>query len=125
MSSGSSRAESAVEPTRSKNITVSWRRSACGDRRVGRRGGCRAGSRRAAIAFSSRLRWPSGNPELLEVRLAQLGQDLRVDRLGAEGFVVLLQAQAPEPGPDVHGPSRPQVSARTSLTAASGTSALR
>ena len=28
MSSGSSRAESAVEPTRSENITVSWRRSA-------------------------------------------------------------------------------------------------
>jgi Domain of unknown function (DUF892) len=28
MSSGSSRAESAVEPTRSQNITVSWRRSA-------------------------------------------------------------------------------------------------
>ena len=27
-SSGSSRAESAVEPTRSQNITVSWRRSA-------------------------------------------------------------------------------------------------
>src|SRR4249920_3754981 len=28
MSSGSSRAESAVEPTRSQNMTVSWRRSA-------------------------------------------------------------------------------------------------
>src|SRR5215471_4991333 len=28
MSSGSRRAESAVEPTRSQNITVSWRRSA-------------------------------------------------------------------------------------------------
>ena len=28
MSSGSSRADSAVEPTRSQNITVSWRRSA-------------------------------------------------------------------------------------------------
>ena len=27
-SSGSSRAESAVEPTRSQNMTVSWRRSA-------------------------------------------------------------------------------------------------
>ena len=28
MSSGSSRADIAVEPTRSQNITVSWRRSA-------------------------------------------------------------------------------------------------
>jgi hypothetical protein len=28
MSSGSSRTDSAVEPTRSENITVSWRRSA-------------------------------------------------------------------------------------------------
>ena len=30
MSSGSSRAESPVDPTRSQNITVSWRRSARG-----------------------------------------------------------------------------------------------
>src|ERR671932_163898 len=38
-SSGSRRAESAVEPTRSQNITVSWRRSAEGFRADGKADG--------------------------------------------------------------------------------------
>src|SRR5215469_10061661 len=42
-SSGSSRVASAVEPTRSQNITVSWRRSAASLRgAVDRAGGCGA-----------------------------------------------------------------------------------
>src|SRR6516164_1646982 len=43
-SSGSSRAESAVEPTRSQNTTVSWRRSA-----VWWEGGSKAGARELAL----------------------------------------------------------------------------
>jgi hypothetical protein len=40
MSSGSSLTDSAVEPTKSQNMTVSWRRSAlsCAGGRSGRRG---------------------------------------------------------------------------------------
>ena len=55
MSSGSSREDSAVEPTRSQNITVSWRRSAELARRAPRRttasGGREEDALKAAIAF--------------------------------------------------------------------------
>ena len=59
------RADSAVEPTKSENITVTWRRSASDLAEVvlgGGRSG-RASSRQdyqsSAIARSSRRRWPS------------------------------------------------------------------
>ena len=65
-SSGSSRAASAVEPTRSQNITVSWRRSApspIDGRRTDQRSLLRpVGEASVAIAFSSRLRCPSTTP---------------------------------------------------------------
>ena len=51
-SSGSSWAESAVEPTRSQNITVSWRRSASGTSRLAGGGELAATARGKA--------WPSG-----------------------------------------------------------------
>src|SRR5713101_3867244 len=58
-SSGSSRADKAVEPTRSQNITVSWRRSAVGEAGAGQvtldAGSDRTGSVRAAA--------PSGVPQ--------------------------------------------------------------
>ena len=62
-SSGSSVADSAVEPTRSTNITVSCRRSAASAaaRGVGL-GGAAAATPRPAIALSRRLRCPSGTP---------------------------------------------------------------
>ena len=66
MSSGSSRADNAVEPTRSQNITVSWRRSAAsvdegvGDGPLGSATIC-AGPK-LAIALRSRLRSPKGTP---------------------------------------------------------------
>src|SRR6516162_9765825 len=41
-SSGSNRADSGVEPTRSQNITVSWRRSAVSERGGGGAGGAGA-----------------------------------------------------------------------------------
>ena len=59
MSSGSRRAESSVEPTRSQNITVRWRRSAS------RRSSCSSadsGRLNSAIARSILRRWPSRTP---------------------------------------------------------------
>jgi hypothetical protein len=68
-SSGSSRADKAVEPTRSQNITVSWRRSAVFSRgpTSGAIGAliCSAVGAlvpNALMAFNNRLRGPSGMP---------------------------------------------------------------
>src|SRR6516165_9254905 len=63
-SSGSMRTESVVEPTRSANITVTWRRSAVSwvfgsDTATGIEEGASGAAVRAAIASSSFLRWPS------------------------------------------------------------------
>ena len=61
-SSGSMRAESAVEPTRSENITVTWRRSAVVRLRLPINAGCGetgAAPASSAIASSSFLRWPN------------------------------------------------------------------
>ena len=94
MSSGSSRAASSVEPTRSTNITVSCRRSAS-------RGGAgrwpaslvlpsrSAGSRRAAIALSSLLRWPSGTPSSSQILIVEVREDLMVDRVLGEDRRIL------------------------------------
>src|SRR5215468_6044843 len=59
MSSGSSRAESAVEPTRSQNMTVRWRRSA-----PGRRAAVNSAWFSPAMARSILRRWPSRTPSL-------------------------------------------------------------
>src|SRR5215475_3686847 len=63
-SSGSMAVESAVEPTRSANITVTWRRSAVSwvfgsVTATGIEEGASGAAVRAAIAFNSFLRWPS------------------------------------------------------------------
>src|SRR5262249_41756677 len=69
MSSGSRRAERAVEPTRSQNITVSWRRSAEGV-------GCaRAGAVTAGVAVAPA---PSA-----VIALPQFEQNLAPGRLPA------------------------------------------
>src|SRR5271167_4676773 len=57
-SSGSNRVESAVEPTRSQNITVSCRRSAVWATAAGT-GAASTSLRNAAIAASSFRRWPT------------------------------------------------------------------
>ena len=67
MSSGSSRADIAVEPTRSQNITVSCRRSAASVRRLtGQRGPSASAAvsvePRLAIALRRRLRCPKDTP---------------------------------------------------------------
>ena len=71
-SSGSIRAESAVEPTRSENITVTWRRSAV-SWGFGSAGGdsrrCRSASDRASSPDGRSIfrRCPSRDAEFLEV----------------------------------------------------------
>ena len=59
-------------------------------------------SRRLSAALSSRLRSPSETPELLQVGVGQVGQDVHADVAAAEGGRVPLQAQAAQPVPDVH-----------------------
>ena len=56
MSSGSIRADSAVEPTRSQNITVSWRRSAAVDGASPVGGAILSAEGNSAIALRRRFR---------------------------------------------------------------------
>ena len=43
------------------------------------------------------------DPELFQVSVGQLGQDLGVDRVLAERLLVALQPQIPQPSRDIHG----------------------
>ena len=112
------RAESAVEPTKSENITVTWRRSA-------RSSGWALGAldvvaastegalplaslRRAAMASSSFTRCPSErDAKLLQVLVRQARENRLVYVILAECRLVLPEAQAPQPDHNVHN-ARPQ-----------------
>ena len=102
------RAERAVEPTRSENITVTWRRSAVS------RGGASPAARmpsapapvfgvasRLAIERSN-LRRAEQNAELLQVLIREIGQDAVVYCVIAKRGLVLLKAKAPQPARHVH-----------------------
>ena len=116
MSSGSRLDESAVEPTRSQNITVSWRRSASGGHgRTALPLDSSPGSgwrRRAGITAllstqgGHRLQhFQAGaerQSELLEVLVGEFRQDRGVDLVVAEHRLIALQAETPEPSRDVH-----------------------
>ena len=92
-SSGSIRAESAVEPTRSENITVTWRRSAmfgvfgsinagCGD----------TGTALASSAIASQQLLAMAerhDADVLEIVVGQPTQHLDVDVVGAEQLGML------------------------------------
>ena len=97
MSSGSSRADKAVEPTRSTNITVSCRRSAsC---RVLGPGGVGGASRpfsdpSDAIARSNFLRGPSGRPSFSRSASVKSGKDVGRHLGVAECPLVPLEPQA-------------------------------
>src|SRR5215467_6024922 len=93
-SSGSSRADSAVEPTRSQNITVSWRRSAAS---WGISTVVATASDLVAvtgvgvlpsswIARSNLRRWPSDTTPVL---VGQLSNDAFIDVVFDEAFRVL------------------------------------
>ena len=105
-SSGSIRAESAVEPTRSENITVTWRRSAvsevfssinaagCGDTGTFLPG---FGNRfQQLLAMAERY-----DADVLEIVVGQLTQQLDVDVVGAENLGILRETDPAEPTVDV------------------------
>ena len=55
----------------------------------------------AAIARDSLRRWPSRTPSF-QVLIRQIAQNVGVDRVRVESGLVLFEAQAPQPTPDVH-----------------------
>ena len=101
-SSGSMRAESAVEPTRSENITVTWRRSAaswgCGSVRAqadgdaGRSTPVKLGNRRKHLAPMAER-----DAKLFEVLIGQIGKDGEIDVVLGKTLGVLGHAELFEP----------------------------
>src|SRR5260370_42711920 len=105
-SSGSMCTESVVEPTRSANITVTWRRSAVSwvfgsGTATGIEEGASGAAVRAAIALSSFLRWPSDATDVLEIVICQPAEQLAVDVVGAENLGILDETDPSEPTVDV------------------------
>src|SRR5271166_4916846 len=110
ISSGSSRFERAVEPTRSQNITVNCRRSAAsvdeGSRRAARRlRRLRRLLRRTNTCdrLEQALAIPQGDAEFFEIIARQFEQDVRADHVIAERGLISTETQAPKPTSDVHG----------------------
>ena len=118
------RAESAVEPTKSENITVTWRRSARSsggalgvlDAVAASTEGALppASVRRAAMASRSITAMPnSGDAKLFQVLCRQARENPFVNLVLAEGRLVLFEAEAPQPDHEVHE-GRPTQGCRTS-----------
>ena len=110
-SSGSIRAESAVEPTRSENITVTWRRSAVSLAALRLAGGA-SDRRRRCARFSAQsgdgveqlTAMPDkSDTKVLQVLRRQVRQDRVVDLILAECRLILFEAKPPQPTSDVHG----------------------
>ena len=101
---GSSRADSAVEPTRSQNMIVSWRRSA---RRAGPAAdrprlhgglGAQRGDRLEKLAPMA----TKCHPEILEVLRRELRQHVPIDLVITQRLVVTLKTKAAQPYRYVH-----------------------
>ena len=114
------RAERAVEPTKSENITVTWRRSArsSGECAWGtRRGRCvnrRLSTARLATQSSNGVEQLHPVPEcrnakLLQVLLRQAWKNRLVYLILAEDRLILPEAQAPQPDHNVHDGAPTQV----------------
>ena len=102
-SSGSSCADSAVEPTRSMNITVSCRRSAaCASGRAVTVGGAIAVAPASANRLEQALAMPQRHTELFEIALGQLPEHLDVYFVVAENGLVAAKPEAAQPITDVH-----------------------
>ena len=110
-SSGSMRAERAVEPTRSENMTLTCRRSARSSGALGTsgRGHCFSRARLAvsvvrkvAITSSSLRRCPSARRQAPSSPRRQVRQDRFVNLVLAEGPFVPFEAKAPQPNSKVH-----------------------
>src|SRR6516225_7672021 len=112
-SSGSMRADNAVDPTKSENITVTWRRSArSSGRALGALDGVAASTegclplaslRRTAMA-SNRLHTVTkrGDSKLLQVLVRQARENRLVYVILAEDRLILPEANAPQPDHNVH-----------------------
>ena len=102
-SSGSMRAESAVEPTRSENITVTWRRSAvsCGLRLGSRSGGLRCAGLAPASSLIARRALSAdaqaSDADLFEVLIGQIREDRKIDAVLGKALRVLGHAELFEP----------------------------
>jgi hypothetical protein len=77
-SSGSLRADKAVEPTRSTNSTDNWRRSAESTAGL---------TWLSAAALSNRPTWPERGAELLEIVFRENRQNVQIDLLRLQNFV--------------------------------------
>jgi hypothetical protein len=100
-SSGSSRAASAVESTRSQNITVSCRRLGHSGRRsigsAGSLGPERGDGIKQSPAMSDQI-----DVEILQIVGGQAGQQARIDLICAERRLVLRKPETAEPCRNVH-----------------------
>ena len=112
-SSGSMRAESAVEPTKSENITVTWRRSAgssgcalegldAGRSVNGGRLAARVATQRSDGIQQFHAVPNRGDAKLLEGLLRQARKNRFVYVVLAECRLVVSKAKAPQPDHDVH-----------------------
>src|SRR5215467_12058919 len=102
-SSGSRRADSAVEPTRSQNMTVSWRRSASsrrGDSVATGAEGCRYGNRSIAEIADRPQHFAAiaeQNPHFFQILICKVRKDAQVNAVFDETLGVLGHAEFFEP----------------------------
>ena len=100
-SSGSMRAESAVEPTRSENITVTWRRSAVswvfGSVAVVGPAWCRRRAGKLADGREHLPAMPEQDADVLEVLIGQMAEYRDIDLVLGKALGVLGHAELFEP----------------------------
>src|SRR5215813_321184 len=91
-SSGSMRAESVVDPTRSENITVIWRRSA-----VSVSGSVPAANLGVAGAMPVSSPMPKGDADVFEILVGQIAKYRDINPVLGKGLGVLGHAELFEP----------------------------
>jgi hypothetical protein len=97
------RADSAVEPTRSENITVTWRRSARSSGLGGLVAVFRSRRPQRSDCIEELHAVPErGNPKLLQVLVCQARENPFVYVIIAEDRLILPVAKAPQPDHNVH-----------------------
>jgi hypothetical protein len=87
MSSGSRRADSAVEPTRSQNITDTWRSAFAARQRFVSFGGFKGGRIKVGDGAQD-LTMLQQNTEVLEVLLGEIADDREVNSVIGEALGV-------------------------------------
>src|SRR5215813_12722751 len=101
-SSGSMRAESAVEPTKSENITVTWRRSAAALADAALAKEAFEGAPGCLSANQDTPMPNDGYAQVLQILRGQARQNFFCNGIFAESSLVLLKAKAPQPHCQVH-----------------------